>query len=160
MSWRKKKLLICCVVFFILFILDFIPVKFAIKIKQFSDNNALNVYICEYSTATDGNWVATKEHNPWLSETIYFNLESNEIFGNISDIFKEGDEPITNLYVFGGTMRQEKVAENFTINILDVEKWNISYPIKRNTIRGLYAPKGYFTIYDYNLIKIIHDIFS
>ena len=136
------------------------PVKFAIKIKQLSDNSTLNLYICEYSTATDGNWVATKEHNPWLSEAIYLNLESNEVYGNISNIFKEGGEPITNRYVYWGTMRQEEVAKNFTINILDAEKWNIVYPIKRNTIRGLYAPKGYFTIYDYDWIKVIIDIFS
>lgn len=29
-------------------------------------------------------------------------------------------------------MKQKQVAENFAINILDTNEWNVIYPIKRN----------------------------
>lgn len=99
--------------------------------------------------------------NPWLSDSVDFILQNEKVFGSISKIYTTEDEtPSYNRYVFWGIMKQKKVADNFTINILEANKWNITYPIKRKSIRGFYAPKGYFTIYDYNWIKVIKDIFK
>ncbi len=154
-------LIISCIIIGILIILDFIPIKFASKLSEFKNNRTENVYISEHTAVTGGDWYADKETNPWLSESVDFILDDEKIFGNISKIYTTEDEaPSYNLFVYWGIMKQEQVADNFTINILEANKWNIIYPIKRKSIRGLYAPKGYFTIYDYDWIKVIKDVFN
>jgi hypothetical protein len=92
-------------------------------------------------------------------DSVDFILLDETVYGNISEIFTtENEEPSFNQYVFWGNMKQKQVAENFAINILDANEWNVIYPIKRKSIREFYAPKGYFTIYDYNWIKVIKDV--
>lgn len=161
MKRRKKVLISCCIIVGVFVILDFIPIKYASRLSDFSDNaNTSNVYICEHTAVTGGDWFADKELNPWLTESTDFILLDNKVFENISKMYSSDEAPVYNLYVYWGTMRQRQVTENFTINILNAEKWNIIYPIQRNSIRGFYAPKGYFTIYDFNWIKVIKKIFS
>lgn len=153
-------IIICCIILGILIVLDFIPIKFASQWSDFASNSE-GVYICKVSTATDGNWVAEKEFNPWLSESTYLVLKNDQVFGSISKIFTtENDEPSNNVFVFWGTVNQEQWADNLRVNILDARKWNIIYPIQRKTIRGLYVPKGYFTIYDFNWTEAIKKLFN
>ena len=154
-------LIISCIIIGILILLDFIPIKFAHKLSEFNDSDVENVYISEHTAVTGGDWFADKENNPWLPQSVDFILQDNKVFRNISKIYTtESEAPSYNLFVYWGTMKQEQVADNFTINILEAKKWNVIYPIKRKSIRGLYAPKGYFTIYDYDWIKVIKDVFS
>lgn len=161
MSRRKKVLIISCIIIGILIVLDFIPIKFAYKHNDFKNINTENVYISEHTAVTGGDWYANQEINPWLSESVDFILQDEKVFGNISKIYTtESEEPSYNHFVYWGTMKQKQVADNFTINILEAEKWNVVYPIKRKSIRNLYAPKGYFTIYDYDWIKVIKGIFG
>jgi len=157
---RNRVFKICCIIFGIFIVLDFIPIKFASRLSDFTSSSE-GVYICKVSTATDGNWVAEKELNPWLSESTYLILKNSEVFGSVSKIFiTEYVEPSNNTFVFWGTVTQEQWADNLRVNILNADRWNILYPIQRKTIRGLYAPRGYFTIYDYNWKEAIKEIIS
>lgn len=60
--------------------------------------------------------------------------------------------------------RVERYEEDSSTNVLyadlEVDKWNITYPIKRTTIRNYFTPKSYLNIYDIDLTKVIHTIWS
>lgn len=131
----------------IVVILDYIPVKFAQRVEQMSDD----AYICSYTTATDGNWEASEEENPQLSENKYLNLNSKTLFYCLNEIRNVSrGEPILNKYIFKGNAEPHYINDSVSVDWLEDYKWAIVYPIKRSSIRDIIAPKSYLTIYDFD----------
>ncbi len=63
-------------------------------------------------------------------------------------------------FVFYGNTVGEKTQDDKSITIFEAEKWDVMYPIQRDrsTIRNLYAPKRYLTIYDFNWSVYFKDL--
>lgn len=131
----------------IIIALDFIPVKFAVSLSN--ELYKEGIYICSHEQVTGGNWRVEN----YEEEQLYFEyLKGNSPFNFLSEIFcTDHIERSGNIYLLSGTI---ETREN-QIYDLQVDEWDIAYPISRKSIRMLYVPKNYLTIYDYNLIKII-----
>ncbi len=144
---RLIKILILLII--LLFAIDFIPIKFAIDISK---DNIKNGYLCYHEQVTGGNWRVEN-----TEEQLYFEyLIGRSPFNYLSKIYStDYIEPSGNKYVFYGVI-EPKSNEVFDLN---VSNWDIVYPISRKSIRGLYSPKNYLTLYDFNLINLLNNIF-
>ncbi len=146
----KKLIKISIFLIILLFAVDFIPVKFAIDV---SDDNIESGYLCYHEQVTGGNWRVEN-----TDKQLYFdNLTGNSPFNYLSKIYStDYIEPSGNRYVLYGTI-MPKENDIFDLN---VEHWNIVYPVSRKSIRALYVPKRYLTLYDFNLIKLLKNMLS
>ena len=149
----KKIIRKIIVLLFIVVLMDFIPIKMAIKI----DDKGLiksEEYLCIHAQVTGGNW----EVQNYAEEQLYFEfLHGNNPFYVLSKNFTtDYIEPTRNRYIFtGNIIKKEK-----EIYDLDIHQWEIVYPIQRKSFRILYAPKSYLTIYDFNFIRLFCYIFD
>lgn len=161
---RKIKMYIYIIIFIgiLLVVLDFIPVKMAVNIRDSSNlksyikNDRQSLYICEYVQVTGSIWRVMGDENgvgePLKSGSIYFYQPSEG--KNPLKALNSGFVPYYtfNKFVFIG--EEGKRFEEGIDVLLDfkVDDWKIVYPIRRNSLRDIYAPKSYLTIYDF--IKI------
>ena len=123
-------------------LLDFVPIKFAVRESQDCKSD---LYLCKYTQVTGGNWEDIN-HGIFIDE-----LKGNSFYTCLRDIYlTDYIEPSGNLYLMEGKLI-EKNTDEFD---LDVKKWDIIYPISRKSYRVIYAPKGYLTIYDYDWYKL------
>ena len=155
----KKLCILILVIITILIVLNFVPIKFAVNIKEISHSD--NAYVCSYSTATDGNWCATTFDNPNLTEDIWINIDTAHDFSCWNEIVGlSRGEPVLNKYVFYGEIEEHKVYDKIYFKYLKSSKWDIVYPIRRNSLRALFTPPHYLTIYDYNWVDVITNLIS
>lgn len=136
--------------------LNYIPVKFAVS----SNVNKLggNDYLCSYAQVTGGNWeVENKRDFANSNWALYIDkLHGKSPFDVLnSDFTSDTIEPSGNRYVFKGQV----IFKDNDIYDLNVEKWDIVFPITRGGIRILFTPMNYLTIYDYDWGKIFKKIF-
>ncbi|MBP3359659.1 MAG: hypothetical protein J6N52_02295 [Clostridia bacterium] len=149
----RRILFILLGIFLVCVILDFIPIKFAKNLNriQFSDR----MYVCEYATATDGNWEVIATNNPHLVETIYLNVKTDEQFRNLVEMTKCSlGMPVFNHYIFYGDVKKKDVGSEHYTYWLEATDWDVVFPIQRQSIRAFYVPKSYLTIYDFNWLTL------
>ena len=85
MKIQIKKIYKITVIIILFFIaLNFVPVKFALNLKN--NTYQTNGYICTYTTATDGNWYASANDNPFLEKDIYINVYDTDDFSALKEI--------------------------------------------------------------------------
>ena len=138
----------------VLVILNYIPVKFAKRIQIVEQNieNDTEKYICGFTQTTYGDMIADLEDNPSLAESkVFLEIYRNSPFEVLSDEFTtDYIDPTGNKYYFEG---RSTVGTFFGLPdaiVLEVDKWDIVYPVRRKTLRGLITPSGYLTIYDFD----------
>ncbi len=150
----------------VFFILEFIPIRLAVKKENISYNNSVVLEVDSYQTFicraepkltsdTSVRWIAEKQDNPHLDKNVYLVLTGNIPHKLLSD--KDYDVNLNqnttnNKFVVSGVCVSVDVSDVYTYNIvrLNVEDWDIVSPIKRLSFRRFYAPKSYLTIYDFN----------
>lgn len=132
--------------------LDFVPIKRAIYIED-TENLKSDEYICSFTQVTGGNWEVESPSSDYGTNQLFFeDLIGNGPLDYLDKNFSTDYlEPSGNRYLFSGTV----IPKEDGIYDFKIKKWHIVYPIQRKSIRMLYAPKGYLTIYDYNWIKIL-----
>lgn len=139
-------------------IMEFVPIKIAKRIQNVTYND--EKYVCKYVTATDGNWLAEKKYNTNLNDSIYINIEGTTAFNSLSEISNISlGTPILNMYIFQGKIEKKEVSKDVSFNWIKLRKWDIVYPIQRQSLREIYAPKSYLTIYDFNWFELILNSF-
>ncbi|AIQ62604.1 hypothetical protein PSTEL_05290 [Paenibacillus stellifer] len=99
-------------------LLNFIPIKFAVKLENVQQNVETGKYICvtESKYVVDTGWIAEVTINPHIVKDLPVRVS--------------GDSP--NNYL------SEKD--------FDLNKWDIIYPINRASIRQYITPKSYLNI--------------
>ena len=90
-------------------IINYFPVKFAVKTDSIPDEG----YVCEYSTATSGNWATVSHGNSSLKGNINLNIREDKYFSRLKDInsVRKGELPL-NKYVFYGNISKKQVSKN------------------------------------------------
>ena len=144
-----KKFITFCI---LALLLDFIPIKWAINIEGIK-NFKTNEYLCSFAQVTGGNWQVKNNIESYESGQLYFEyLHEKDPFNVLDKNFSTDYlEPSGNMYVFTGKI----INKEHDMFDLKVESWEITYPIQRKSLRMLYTPKKYLTIYDYDWLKII-----
>lgn len=136
--------------------LDFVPIKFA-KNKYLVQNQS-NAYVCSYTQTTGGNYCASIKENPKKKKHYYFEINGYP-FSILSEKYRrEYEEPTGQQYVFYGSITENNVEDLIADCNIEIEDWAMVYPILRPSYRGLYAPKGYLTIYDFDWCAIVRGL--
>ncbi|WP_042164131.1 hypothetical protein [Paenibacillus gorillae] len=150
-------------VLLIAILLNFVPIKFAVKLEDAQLKLEAGNYICvtESKYVLDTGWIAKTNINSNLEENIavkVFRNNPNKYLSNREFDFNWFE--VENSFLFIGEV--EHVERSRETNVLyanlDVDKWEIVHPIKRASIRKYITPKNYLSIYDYDLIKSIRTI--
>lgn len=149
----------------LLLVLDFVPLKFAIKVEDAKKNLKDGYYICETNLVKpDVGWYASMRWNPHIDDGLCVKAIGNTPNSILSE--KEFDFKWYELYnkflLNGkGKLYEERRTNIYSADLeLDVNIWDIIYPIKRASFRQYYAPKSYLTVYDYDWCKIIESIWK
>lgn len=164
MGIRKRVTKIIFLVIFIPILLNFIPVKFAVKLEDAQQNLGRGRYICvtESKYVHDTGWIAKTSFNSHLDRDLAVRLNGSSTLNYLSE--KEFDLKwfeTENQYLLIGKV--ERFEEDKDIKVLyadlNVESWKIVYPINRTSYRKYFTPKSYLNIYDFDLRKMISSIF-
>ena len=137
--------------------LDFIPVKFA-KNKYLV--NQSNAYVCSYTQTTGANYCASMEDNPQKEKNFYFEIKGYPFDILSKEYKKEYEEPTGLKYVFYGPVTVLDSGESAADCSIEIQDWAMVYPILRPSFRGLYAPKGYLTVYDFDWGEVLRGLFD
>lgn len=164
----KKIVIICAAVLsavpLILVLLLIIPVKFAVELDEAQQNLDTGSYICvaDYKSkvATNTEWYAASHHNTHLDGILEMYVSGNSPTHYLSKREFESFD-IDNLFLLTGKVdRFEKDEETYFLKAdLNVDKWEIIYPIRRegSFIKYFMSPK-YLYIYDFDLKKGVSSI--
>lgn len=141
--------------------LDFLPVKLAKR-----NTEAENVFVNSPKLGNNVEWFscAYKNDGNIIGEYVIMGNSPNNVLAK-----KDFDK--TALYLMQGDklnkfiMTYEKintVSDEGTIPIyeISVSDWEIVYPIHRASFRKYYAPKDRLTVYDYNWLNVIKQLFK
>ncbi|WP_310832778.1 hypothetical protein [Paenibacillus pedocola] len=118
--------------------MNFIPIKFAIQLDEAQKTLKKGRYICvtESKYVLDTGWSAKTSINTHLERDLAVRVSMNSPNKYLSD--KEFDfkwYELANEFLLSG--RVERYEEDSSTNVLyadlEVDKWNIIYPIKRTT---------------------------
>ena len=160
----KKVVIVIISVIIIAILLDFIPVKFAVKLDDAKKNLKDGRYICETNPVTlDIGWYADMKLNQNLDDDLCVRAlgdSPNNFLSEKTFDFKWYE--LYNIFLLVGKAEhfvEDKKTNNISVD-LDVKKWDIIYPIKRASFRQYYAPKGYLTVYDYDWLKLIKSLWK
>lgn len=142
-----NRLLLYCIIcgIILLFFIFFFPIKFAVSEDELDLINDPDYYIIEATDATGGFWFG---YNKNEKEVYFLNLKGNS-FENIlgcSILGSFNTVRIKNKFIIYG--EKYKVLEPFSYDI-NIVKWDIVAPIKRDSIYGFIANKNYLTLWDY-----------
>ena len=149
----------------VIFALDFIPVKKALKDTDITRDNIEYVFCYEPKTLGPEivNWVTYGYKDSEIHEYEY-QFQVSIIGKNPYDYFTELDfEPIdlyndiggSNKFVLKGNI--QKINGDYQRLDVTIEDWDIIYPINRLSFRNRYVSKKYLTIYDYDWFLVIKD---
>lgn len=159
----KRKIVIGVIGIVFLILLDFIPIKFAIK-----DVDSKTVFINEPKLGSV-EWAEVKYEN---NEFDYDYMIGYVMNGKSPDeVLNKKDFDKSDLYLMHGDNTNkfliyydEKISmsdyESFPVYKIVATDWDILYPVHRYSLRRLYAPKHYLTLYDFNWINVIKEILS
>ena len=160
---KKRKVMIGGICVFILILLDFIPVKFAVQ-----DNKNKTVFINE-PKLEDVEWAELEYEDNKFN---YDSMIGYIIDGKAPDrMLNKKDFDKSDLYLMHGDNTNKFLiyyderksindSESFPVYKIVANDWEILYPIHRASLRRLYASKKYLTLYDFNLINLIKEIFN
>ncbi|MDQ2087487.1 hypothetical protein RBH29_13730 [Herbivorax sp. ANBcel31] len=145
---------IIAILIMVVILFNYIPIKNSHKLNN-NDKMTLTeetediIVVCRFEQVTG---------SPWMVEEII--SQDKTILEKSEFIIIEGENPKKylknglfipgNSFVFKGQLDGEKHLdglENYKVFV--ASSWDIIYPIDRYSIRLLFAPKGYLTIYDY-----------
>lgn len=149
----------------ILIILDFVPIKFAIKFDDAKKNLREGNYICntESKYAMDTGWIAHASLNQHLDDDLCVIVSGNSPNTTLSEkTFDFKCFEVSNSFFLDGKVNktwEDKKTNNMYADLY-VNRWQIIYPIERTTFRQYYTPKAYLTIYDYDWSKAIKLLFT
>lgn len=159
----KKILKILKILLLIFLLFEYVPIKLAVDekeaVKNYKDKYAdiyKDVYVCTIEDASmAGYYGATKENNPQLAENLYFNFTGNDPFcvlnKNLRDQCIDGELFFSNnKYVICGNIK-DKIG---TADTYDIYKWDIVYPVHRNSYLDILKPKYGLNIFDFDWITI------
>ncbi|MBY9079010.1 hypothetical protein KIH86_25825 [Paenibacillus sp. HN-1] len=148
-------------------LLNFIPIKFAVKLEDAQQNVETGTYICvtESKYVVDTGWIAEATINPHIAEDLPVRVSGDSPSNYLSeqDFELRRFEVENRFLLIGKVDRFEKDTEYGTDLMyanLNVDKWDIIYPINRASIRQYITPKSYLNIYDYDLKKVIKTIWK
>ncbi|AIQ14542.1 hypothetical protein [Paenibacillus durus] len=147
-------------------VLNFIPIKFAVKLDDAQQNLEFGRYICvtESKYVDDTGWIAKTDINSHLEKDLAVRMSGNSPNKYLSE--KEFDFKwfeVENRFLLIGKVErfeEDKELETILYANLNVDKWKIVYPIRRASIRQYITPKSYLNIYDYDLRKVIKTIWQ
>ena len=157
-----KKVALIAVLF--LLSLDFLPVKLA---KRNAETET--VFVNSPKLGDNIEWYSCDYKNGKTNEDI---IGEYIITGNSpNNVLVKRDFDKTALYLMQGDnlnkfiMTYEKinmVSDEGTIPIyeISVSDWEIVYPIHRASFRKYYSPKDMLTVYDYNWLNVIKQLFK
>lgn len=147
--------------------LDFIPVKMAIKIdtgdlSKYKSDESQKLYITEYVEVTDSIWEVigdekgVRKLQNGVAIYIAEPLQGKDPLKELNYAFQKVYEPqANNGFVFIGKEMKTIVEggnggdpKDLMVH-LQVDDWRIIYPIRRDSIRDIYVPKSYLTVYDF-----------
>ena len=137
MKITVKMILILCSITALLYLIGFIPVKWAIKKEDIKDDRE-NYIVVQAEASTVSAWIYEKE-SEWrnvslLNETIRkFN---RELAG------------LGNQYICYGKFNGSSESIDIQVEHFDVTDWDILYPIKRNQYMEGILPKSYLCSFD------------
>ena len=117
------------------------PIKFAVTEQQIADKNYILVEPCATTLA---NWKVVKGKNKVTDEEIYVRLEGDEP-KNLSYNILSGD----NIYVCYGEFLEHGDLHGERYHRFYVNKWDILYPISRNSIFDFIMPDNYMCKLDF-----------
>ena len=167
---KKKKMVVFSFISIIglLILLDFIPVKFAVKlnsvdITKYKHLDGQKIYICKPVQVTGSIWEAIGDEKGVReiskNEVIYIAepLKGNDPFKKLNGSFQKIYESNAyNQFVFVGNEISANIVGDIEIDGVqektidfEVDNWQIVYPIKRDSLRDIYASKAYLTLYDF-----------
>ena len=164
----KRGIIVIIIMAIFLFLLDFIPVKFAKRIDSSNNEdmithnpNRIDI-IATYSKKTGAfeyPWEAYYYQDSVL-RIVKFNVSGNNPYQALSrrDFYKNAEWMIDIRFILNGNLQMEGEKEN--VGKLNVSTWEMVYPIKRQSIRKHYVPKSYLTIYDFDWISVIKSWFA
>lgn len=154
---RLLKILIYIIAFLI--ILDFIPVKFAVK-----DVKSEYVFVNLPKLSHGVSWARCKLNDKSASELkngYIINGKSPDKILSGSDFdkvnqFLDKDKYINKFLIEFDNKKNIVNDDFFPVYKIEAKSWNIVYPIKRTSLRKYYVSKGYLTIYDFDWVKSMH----
>ncbi|MBB6217237.1 hypothetical protein HNQ80_003356 [Anaerosolibacter carboniphilus] len=158
--------MIILVIIAFMILLDFIPVKTAVNIEKGDLKKLLDIkgskelYICRYTQVTGSIWLAIGDENgvrDLIPKTAIYLSEPLRGKDPLKSLNRSFIPYYTgNEYVFiGNTEQTEKTGDLIVDGVQElmldfkVDEWRIVYPIRRDSLRDMYAPKSYLTIYDF-----------
>lgn len=136
-------------------VLDFIPVRYAIK--EINDN-----YVFTYDLKTRIEikgfaWTTTDEISGQRISLVA-NIVGEDPYDVLSlkefNPDKLWSKPWDMKIVFYGETQKLSKDHKYDINVYS-QKWDVVYPIQRTTFRRHYVSNEYLTIYDYNWINVL-----
>ncbi|MEQ7052419.1 hypothetical protein ABN764_17395 [Paenibacillaceae sp. P-4] len=144
-------------------LLNFIPIKFAVKLEDAQQKLEAGNYICvtESKYVLETGWIAKTDTNSHLEEDLavmVFRNSPNKYLANKEFDFNWFE--VENRFLLIGEVEhfKEDKETNVLYADLNVDKWEIVYPIRRASFRNYFTPNSYLSIYDYDLIKLIRAI--
>lgn len=163
---KRILLLLVLIVAVIPILLNFIPIKFAVKLDNAQKKLEAGRYICvtESKYVDDTEWIAKTDINLHLEKDLAVRVSGNSPNKYLSK--KEFDfkkfEVENSFLLIGNAERfeEKKDLETILYTNLYVDKWEVVYPIRRASIRQYFTPKSYLNIYDYDLREIIKKIWE
>ena len=149
-----------CIVSFLI-ILDFIPVKFAVKDVK-SEYAFVNLPKLSHGVS----WASCKLNDKSaleLKDGYIINGKSPDKILSESDFdkvnqFLDKDKYINKFVIEFDNKKNIENDDVFSIYRIEAKNWNIVYPIKRTSLRKYYVPKGYLTIYDFDWLNAIRNL--
>lgn len=143
--FKLNKILLCIILGIILFIF-FFPIKMAVNEKDIKSLNNLEYYIIKPTDASGGFWVG---YNDIENEIYFINLNGNSFEDDLG-ISILGDYNTVRLknkfVVYGKKNITIEKSKSYDIN---VTKWDIVAPIKRDSLYGFIASSKYLTLWDF-----------
>ncbi|WEK55956.1 MAG: hypothetical protein P0Y55_07895 [Candidatus Cohnella colombiensis] len=159
---RRIVITIILFVLAITILLNFIPIKFAIKLEDAQQKLEAGRYICvaDYKSkvAYQSEWFASTRFNSHLEGWLVLRLTGNSPNRYLSEKDFESFEVDNKFLLNGNVERIEKITPEVLDTHLNVDDWEIVYPIERASFRKHFTPRSYLNIYDYDMIKLIRSL--
>ncbi|WP_338552540.1 hypothetical protein [Paenibacillus sp. KS-LC4] len=144
-------------------LMNFIPIKFAVKLVEAQQRQNTGEYICvtEAKYVLDTGWIAKTNINSHLKENLAVRVSRNSPNKFLSEKeFDFGWYELENRFLLIGNVESFEKDKETKVRYanLNVDEWEIVYPIKRASFRKYFTPNSYLNIYDYDLIKVITSV--
>ncbi|WP_310832776.1 hypothetical protein [Paenibacillus pedocola] len=151
------------VVIIVPLLLNFIPIRLAIELDDAQQNLGIGRYICitdyKEKVAVDTEWFAQADNNSHLDRTSAVRVSGDSPDRYLSEKeFGSFDSENTFLLIGNIDRFEEDKGGYFLNSYLNVDKWKIIYPIERESIRKYFTSKSYLNIYDFDLMKIMKNL--